>query len=76
MTGDFTVLKSEGWGLNYNGIFFQKEKHVGSADGHHHPAIRIGFDTNIQYSYHSNERESRPKTKFFSLLIYAGYPIV
>ena len=33
------------------------------------------IDTSLQPSYHSNERESRPKTKFFSLLIYAGYPM-
>ena len=34
-----------------------------------------GLDTSLQFLYHSNELESRPKTKFFSLLIYAGYPI-
>ena len=33
------------------------------------------LDTSRQSSYRSNEKESRPKTKFFSLLIYAGYPI-
>ena len=35
----------------------------------------IKLDTSFQASYKSNERESRPKTKFFSLLIYAGYPM-
>lgn len=34
------------------------------------------LDTSYKSSYHSNENESRPKTKFFSLLIYAGYPII
>ena len=40
-------------------------------------SVNAGFllDTFSQSSYHSNERESRPKTKFFSLMIYAGYPI-
>ena len=33
------------------------------------------LDTFYQSSYHSNHNESRPKTKFFSLLIYAGYPM-
>ena len=33
--------------------------------------ISINLDTNINIS----NNESRPKTKFFSLLIYAGYPI-
>ena len=36
----------------------------------------VYLDTSLQSSYRSNENESRPKTKFFSLLIYAGYPIV
>ena len=35
----------------------------------------LALDTFFQSSYHSNERETRPKTKFFSLLIYAGYPM-
>ena len=34
------------------------------------------LDTSYKSSYHSNEKESRPKTKFFSLLVYAGYPIL
>ena len=36
-----------------------------------------GFFVNSLYNsnYHSNEKESRPKTKFFSLMIYAGYPM-
>ena len=33
------------------------------------------LDSSFQSSYHSNERESRPKTKFFSLMVYAGYPM-
>ena len=32
------------------------------------------MDSSLQSSYHSNELEPRPKSKFFSLLIYAGYP--
>ena len=27
------------------------------------------------FSYGNSSNETRPKTKFFSLLIYAGYPI-
>lgn len=36
--------------------------------------LHLILDTSLQSSYHSNELESRPKTKFFSLMIYAGYP--
>lgn len=37
----------------------------------------IGFDSNRQTKDQSLNfsQETRPKTKFFSLLIYAGYPM-
>ena len=50
----------EGWGGEEYSLEFQQN-------------IAI-FNTFLQSSYHSNEKESRPKTKFFSLMIYAGYP--
>ena len=67
---------------NYNAYIFQgyyNYKNMGSRyrndinDDYGRVATKL--DTNLQPSYHSNYNESRPKTKFFSLMIYAGYPI-
>ena len=41
----------------------------------HNRSVAVIMDSSLQSSYHSNELESRPKTKFFSLMIYAGYPM-
>ena len=67
---------------NYNAYIFQgfyNYNNMGSRyvnninDDYGRMATKL--DTYLQHSYHSNERESRPKTKFFSLMIYAGYPM-
>ena len=61
-----------------NGVFETLYSFLGDVDYKLKGIGRFGInlDTSYQSSYHSNERESRPKTKFFSLLIYAGYPII
>ena len=38
-------------------------------------AVGLTFNSVHDPNYHSIYYESRPKTKFFSLMIYAGYPI-
>ena len=38
-------------------------------------AVGLTFNSVHNPNYHSIEEESRPKTKFFSLMIYAGYPM-
>ena len=57
-------------------------KRPGSGAGNGFPGIfgsyqALNFDSNRQtLSQNLNfSQETRPKTKFFSLLIYAGYPI-
>ena len=70
------MLKEEGCSKELNLLDFGRFE-IADVDSYHRGVGRFGInlDTYYQSSYHSNERESRPKTKFFSLLIYAGYPI-
>ena len=74
------VLDADGnLGFNFNGIFAGIHSWMTENDSYYDKFIDgmpLSLDTYLQPSYHSNERESRPKTKFFSLLIYAGYPTV
>lgn len=76
----FAVDADNGTAFNYLGIL--KGLHTNAmevglvskvVDTQRH-GMPLALDTFFQSSYNSNERESRPKTKFFSLMIYAGYP--
>ena len=65
-------------GFYFNGIFKGINSKISednfSGDVKNINEAPLSLDTYLQSSYHSNESESRPKTKFFNLLIYAGYP--
>ena len=62
-TGPYTTIKRDNYpiGAGSSGIFFRSTY----------------FDSNRQTLTQglNFSQETRPKTKFFSLLIYAGYPI-
>ena len=87
MFGGFNIVIDNTWkvgGLieNVKGTFIQRNNLAAKNTPNEIPHVRnsiydygIYLDTSLQSSYRSNERESRPKTKFFSLMIYAGYPI-
>ena len=68
-------------GLTCTGIFYSKSimpnlDYDGKNSLWYNRAQNFPFiDSNNLTNYHSNEKEPRPKTKFFSLLIYAGYPM-
>ena len=76
-SGTSVFLENEGY---YTGPFFQAEKlysnweQYNPGEGHSIGKGRpLGFDSSKAIM--TSKQESRPKTKFFSLLIYAGYPM-
>ena len=59
--GDYVTVTRTGNNHNY----------VMNTDNWDSARIRIDFT----FHYGNSNQETRPKSKFFSLLIYAGYPI-
>ena len=77
-SGTSVFFENEGY---HTGPFFQAEKFYSDwgqynpGEGHFIGKGRpLGFDSSKAIKTSNNE--TRPKSKFFSLLIYAGYPIL
>ena len=51
---------------------------ISSQKDYEQQSYRLGREvkTSFDINYGNSSNETRPKTKFFNLLIYAGYPIV
>ena len=79
MTGSFEHLFSSGMSTGGSGICYWQIPSYGAvgsfefSEGSSHPSIDSNRQTSTQGLNFS--QETRPKTKFFSLLIYAGYPM-
>ena len=56
-------------------FYFLRRENINCSGDVNHSGTRIAFNYTLNGMPTSNQ-ETRPKTKFFSLLIYAGYPIL
>ena len=76
MTGNIDNIRADGGG--FSGVL-KRENYSGSwglkpGNNPYGSGIRLLFNYTLN-GMPVSSNESRPKTKFFSLLIYAGYPI-
>lgn len=83
LTGTFypmsTIWSNDWWNKFFSeGVFYNSwgDLPTGNQSASNVSSFKMFFDSDRQYNGNRSMNESRPKSIFFNLLVYAGYPVI